>query len=442
VRSFCAALAFVGCALAGCVSNYPLMPAPALYVGPQAKPLFTALPSDLRSPPIDLFYITDRAPASKPDDTEPYTAGRSRSMAFGSTVVDFEGNLSWDEIVRQSTAPVRAAPLDLKLGPTRELGRYPRLPYWVIATPAGITRSPADLAAHATADKALQAELARRLSQSPRKEIVLFVHGFANTFQDSAFTMAELCHFLGREFVCGIFSWPAGASGLLLGYDVDRESSEFAVAHLRTALRTIAGTPGLERIHLIAHSRGTDVVASAASELTVEAYIGESTIGQRFKIGNVVLAAPDIDIDVAPSKIFRVLSDPDLPWGKAPNPTVVFPGPAGLHLTVYASPDDKALATAGWLFGSLSRLGRVRAAMFSVEDIAEARKLPLLDVIEVPGTTDFFGHSYFVSDPLVSSDIIAMLRYGLKPNDPGRPLIEIARPFWRVRMPEEAGLAH
>jgi hypothetical protein len=28
---------------------------------------------------------------------------------------------------------------------------------------------------------------------------------------------------------------------------------------------------------------------------------------------------------------------------------------------------------------------------------------------------------------------MALLRYGLRPNDPGRPLEEIERPFWQLR---------
>ena len=43
-----------------------------------------------------------------------------------------------------------------------------------------------------------------------------------------------------------------------------------------------------------------------------------------------------------------------------------------------------------------------------------------------------FGHGYFLSNPLVSSDLVAMIRYGLKPGDPGRPLVEIKGPFWRL----------
>ncbi len=169
----------------------------------------------------------------------------------------------------------------------------------------------------------------------------------------------------------------------------------------------------------------------------MEAYIGRKTVGERFKIGNVILAAPDIDADVAPTKIFKVLSDPDLPYGSAPDPEVVIRPTPGFHLTMYVSPDDKALATSGWLFGSLARFGRVNAAMFSPKDIAEARKAALFDVVQVTDVSGFIGHSYFHDDPRVSADIVALLRYGLKPNDSGRPLVEIAKPFYRVRTPEE-----
>ena len=134
-------------------------------------------------------------------------------------------------------------------------------------------RTPAVIDAHETASQALQAEVARRLALSPRKEVVLYVHGYRNTFADAAMTMGELCHFLGREFVCGIYSWPAGGRrGILFGYNVDYESSVFASEHLRKTIRTIAQTPGLARLHLLAHSRGTDALVTALSDLNMEAY--------------------------------------------------------------------------------------------------------------------------------------------------------------------------
>ena len=88
----------------------------------------------------------------------------------------------------------------------------------------------------------------------------------------------------------------------------------------------------------------------------------------------------------------------------------------------------------GWLFGSTVRLGRVDAGMLSPHrgrhlsrlsrsrrQIEQIRAWGAADMIQVQGRTDFFGHSYFVSNPEVNADIITMLRYGLWPNEPGRP---------------------
>lgn len=224
--------------------------------------------------------------------------------------------------------------------------------------------------------------------------------------------------------------------GVFFGYNVDRESGEFAVLDLKKAIRIIAGTPGVERVHLLAHSRGTDVLATALSQLTIESYVGKTAIDTRFNIVNVVLMAPDIDADVAVVKIFTTISDPDLPRGDAPAPRATFPAPR-VRLTAYVSPDDKALSFSQYLFGSLTRLGRIDETKIGPEEVERLRRLAYVDVVQVSGTTDPFGHSYFRSNPEVSADLIAMIRYGLKPNEPGRPLIEFSRPLWRVKPPEQ-----
>lgn len=41
-------------------------------------------------------------------------------------------------------------------------------------------------------------------------------------------------------------------------------------------------------------------------------------------------------------------------------------------------------------------------------------------------------------DSRASADVIALLRCGLKPNEPDLPLQEVARPFWRVKEQGEA----
>ena len=348
-------------------------------------------------------------------------------------MIEFGEGATLDMLARQSAPSHRAVPIPIALGATTELGRFPATPYPLVTGPDGMRRAPAVVEAHEEAKQRLQSEIGRRLAVARRKEVVLFVHGYRSSFKSAALTMGELCHFLGREFVCGIFTWPAGGQrGILFGYHVDRESAEYAVEDLVKVIRIIAGTPGLAKIHLIGHSRGTDTLASALAELSVEAYARQSSPTREFHIANVVLAAPDLDGDVAVRKIFKVFSDPDLPFGERPDPGAIIPPSPGLRLTLYVSPDDKALATSGWLFGSIARLGRIDATLFTPDQIELIGALDAVDVIEVRDTTDFFGHRYFVSNPNVSADLIAMLRYGLRPNEPGRPLERIAGPFWRV----------
>jgi len=414
------AFGVLACLLAGCATEHALMPTPAVYTGTNAKPLFEDASMDSKPPTLDLLYLTDRA-RSAATDGSPYSAERSRSIAFGSTLIEFtEGKT-------------------LKLGATTEIGRFPAIPYPLTEGPEGMRRAPEFVEAHSQAKRGLQTEVARRLALAHRKEVVLFVHGYHVSFESSAFTMGELCHFLGREFVCGIFTWPAGSDrGGLFGYDADRESSEYAVEDLVKLIRIIARTSGLERIHFVAHSRGSDTLASALAVLSVEAYALKSSPTREFHLGNVVLVAPDLDGDVAVTKIFKVFSDPDLPFGGEAEPDTIIPPSPGLNLTIYVSRDDKALATAAWLFGSIARLGLIDATMFSPDQIATIGKLDAVDIIEVRGTTDFFGHNYFVSNPNVSADIVARLRYGLHPNEPGRPLQQIAGPFWRVSANQSA----
>lgn len=429
---FVAAIAFV---LTGCATHRTLMPTPALYAGANAMPLFTDSSFGSQSAALDLLFITDRAPAQGADET-PYTAGRSRSMAFGSAMIEFGKDVTWDVLARESTATKRATQLRLELMRTEEQGRFPPIPYELTPVPEGMIRQPAVVEAYEKARQEMQAEIARRIDIAHRKEVVLFINGYKTSFKGAALTMGELCHFLGREFVCGIFTWPAGGGGgILFGYEVDQESAEYAVEDLVKAIRIIAGTPGVERLHLLAHSRGAATLASALAELSAEAYMLQSSPTREFRIGNVVLMAPDVDADVALSKIFKVFSDPDLPFGGKPEPGAVIPPSPGLEVTIYVSPDDKALGTARWLFGSIARLGGIDTKMFTSDQIEAIGKLGTVNIIQVRGTTDFFGHSYFISNPRVSADIIAMLRYGLRPNEPGRPLEHIAGPFWRVSAP-------
>lgn len=55
-----------------------------------------------------------------------------------------------------------------------------------------------------------------------------------------------------------------------------------------------------------------------------------------------------------------------------------------------------------------------------------------VDLITYQGErTDLFGHSYFTTNPQVSSDLIAMLRYGKQLGEPGRQLVRTGKVSWK-----------
>ncbi|MDX0235123.1 alpha/beta hydrolase, partial [Sinorhizobium meliloti] len=351
--------------------------------------------------------------------------------------------LSFGSVSIASTRKPLTSKSELRVSAVSQTGRFPATPYGVEATANGLSRSVEAVTAHDQAAASLQAEVARRLSTSDRKEVVVFVHGYGNSFDAAALTTGEICRSLQNQFVCIVLTWPAGGSGgFFFGYNIDRESSEFSVADLKKAIRIIAETQGLERLHLLAHSRGTDVLASVVQQLSIEAYVSQSSMWQRYKIANVVFFAPDIDLDVASSKMFAWISDPDLAFGNKPRPSTVPPqGP--LHLTVYSSPRDKALGASTLLFGSALRLGQLAVDRLpknrseAASRWAGSQMGELVDFIEFPGG-GFIGHSYFLSNPAVKADFIALIRDRAKAGDPRRQILEIKRPFWRVSDVQQA----
>jgi esterase/lipase superfamily enzyme len=415
--------------LAGCatqraeVATLPVTASPALQSTQTVR-------SRQSSGAFDLLYITDRAPVTASDSTLSYGAERAIFLSFGSV----------------SITPTRNSPTsksELRVGAISETGRFPATPYGVVATANGPRRTPAAVAAHEQAAASLQAEVARRLAIANRKEVVVFIHGYGNSFDDAALATGEICRSLQNQFVCIVLTWPAGGSGgFFFGYNIDRESSEFAVADFKKAIRIIAETKGVERLHLLAHSRGTDVLASVVQQLAIEAYVSRSSLWQRYKIANAVFFAPDIDLDVASSKLFAWVSDPDLAFGSKSSPSR-FPPQGAMHLTVYSSPRDKALGASTLLFGSALRLGQLAVGRLP-KDRSEAASQwagshmgGLVDFIEFSGG-GFIGHSYFLSDPAVKADLVALIRDRVKAGDPRRQLVEIKRPFWRISDVQQA----
>jgi len=400
--------------LCGCKGR-ELMPTPNLYVGSEEDPFANVAPV-YRTSSVELLYLTDRKPAETRDGVLEYGYGRSASVAFGTCSVEIGKGVNWDTLVENSRVHKRTVDLPLKIVSISELGRMPGTPFPMQEDGGKLVDDPAVLAEAREAAGRLRGELQRRLDLTPRKEAFVFVHGFHNTFEYAAFTLAELWHFLGREGVPILYTWPAGHSGLIRGYNYDRESGQFTIYHLKQVLRMLAASPDLERIHIIAHSRGTDVASTAVRELLIEARGSGKDPREALKIGNLILAAPDLDFEVslqrfAAERFFQ----------------------AADRMTIYVSKGDKAIGMSGWLFGSVRRLGQLGYEDLPEDERQILRQVGRIQFIDARVKGDSWGHDYFHSDPAVSSDVILLLRYDRDPGaENGRPLTKPEGGFWTI----------
>jgi esterase/lipase superfamily enzyme len=132
----------------------------------------------------------------------------------------------------------------------------------------------------------------------------------------------------------------------------------------------LARTPA-KSIDIIAHSMGTWVTMEALRQLAIE---GNRDLDD--KLGNVVLASPDIDVDVFKKQMIR--------YGKPDKP-----------FTVLLSGDDRALKLSAILSGSRPRVGDYGDAA----DLA-SYGVVVADLTQARGN-DRLNHAKFADNPFL-----------------------------------------
>ena len=399
--------------LAGCPGPH-LMPTPNVYVQTQSYPFADVAPP-LRTNTVDVLYATDRQPVPQDDGTLAYGYGRSFSLAVGSCVVEIGQDVAWDTLVQQSQQAERTQPLPLRIRAMTEQVRFPATPMPFVLHNGQPTVAPAVQEAYEHAAEQVRQDLRQRLALTPRKAAYVYIHGYNNTFEDGVLVIAELWHFLGRQGVPILYTWPAGSGGGLRGYTHDRESGEFTIFHLKQFLRLLASIPELEELHLIAHSRGTDVLTSALRELYIETRAAGKDFRTVYRIKNVVLAAADLDLEVVSQRL-----------------AAEYVGLGVERTTLYVSPVDKAIGFSGLLFTSLRRMGQLQPEDLTDEQRQHIERVARTQLIDARVPTGFIGHAYFYRHPAVSADLVLLLRDQLEPGSPGRPLHKRGANFWQI----------
>lgn len=182
------------------------------------------------------------------------------------------------------------------------------------------------------------------------RDLLLYIHGYRESFETAAASTIDLSEGIKFSGATGLFTWPSAAS--TLSYVADRESAMWSRDSLEDLLTAIAKTPSGGRIHLVAHSMGTLLTLETLRMLRASG--GESAME---RIGAVVMAAPDIDIDLFARGLERL-------------------GPDARKITVISSTNDRALAVSSRLAGGIVRAGaadreRLEALGVRVADASE-----------------------------------------------------------------------
>ncbi len=229
-------------------------------------------------------------------------------------------------------------------------------------------------------------QLQREIQSSPSRDVFVFVHGYNNTFEDTARRAAQLAYDLDFDGTPIMFSWPS--QGNLTGYFADEDVVAASGRRLAEFLGTLAAQSGAERIHLIAHSMGNRVLLAALkSYLPTRA---RDAHGHAF--GQIIFTAPDVDRDAF---------------------TNAFPALRGSaeRLTLYASDSDVALRMSRY-YHHVPRAGSAGPLIVRLQG---------LDTIDMSGLpADILGHSYFAANGGAVYDLLHLLWRGDAPDSPQR----------------------
>lgn len=376
---------------AGCADHTPLPVTPhALTDGSGAKAL-SELPPAEQTPEMKILYVSDREPTGEAGSIK-YGFGRSRGVGYGTATVSIRPDTDWKTLVERAGKPEKSEDSWLEVTNVHEGGRFTPTINLMEAGPKGLQLSAAGLATRDAEFKAAEKLLGSRLTATQSGDVYLYIHGFSNSFDDAVTRLAGVWHHLGRKGVPIAYTWPAGRGGMF-GYFYDRESSEYTIYRLKQTVLLIAECPQVKRLHIIAHSRGTDVAVNALRELTLEARAAGKDPQQALKLETIILAAPDIDTEIFMQRFI-----------------IENVAASARQLVIYASPEDSALGWATWLFSGGVRVGSTQLTNLKPQGKLLLKDTPSMQLIACKTRSFATSHAYAFTNPAALSDMIMVLR--------------------------------
>lgn len=234
--------------------------------------------------------------------------------------------------------------------------------------------------------------------------VLLYVHGFRETFQSSAKDSAQIAALTQFDGPVIMYSWPS--QGKLLSYGVDETNMYWDERNFRNFLQKLARANWVKEIVIISHSLGARLVIPAVEYVDLNSSSADAS-----NISNIIFAAPDVDTaDFERNAATEILSARRVNNDR--------------RITVYASLNDRALAISRAIHG-YPRLGspycfnpfeasklkakgiveRCFADNFKYDTPPSKAGFTIIDTTDV--SSGGSGHSDYLRSPAVCKDFAA-----------------------------------
>lgn len=224
----------------------------------------------------------------------------------------------------------------------------------------------------------------KRIKETPSRQALVFIHGFNNRFEDAVYRFAQIVHDSGSPVVPILFTWPSRGSVFAYGYD--RESNNYSRDALELLLKALADDPNVDEVSILAHSMGNWVTLEALRQMAIR----DKRVAPKIK--NVMLAAPDVDVDVFRRQMADI-------------------GENGPAITLFVSQDDRALQVSRRVWGNVERLGQINVAQEPFSSQLQQERITVIDLTKLH-TDDRLNHAKFAASPEVVQLIGARLAEG------------------------------
>lgn len=375
-----------------------LMPTPALYEG-NATGIFS---SAMSSPPktgIDVFYASGRGSVDS-ESNLPFNNNVDDKIHLGMASVRFgEGDMDWPTLARVSTQSEREKPVPLNLEKTFPMAVIPKVN--VPDDPDSFTPTPPPTL---TTDTQVYFDaINKQLAESEKKEIIIYVHGTKVDFLNAVTLAAEIQHFTARQFVAFAYDWPSHQNIFEYVIGVDKNRAINASYQLKNTLQLLAEHTDAKKINIVCYSAGGRVTSRALHQLRQDhAGMDATALKAHFRIGSVIFAAADVEVDRFLTRLEDISSIAD-------------------QTVITVSDADEVLENARKLMRGQSRVGSTDAEAQERDFIGKHHLLNvhIVDVSrhkELRGF-DIEGHHYWYRHPWMSSDIVFLLEYGMPPQE-------------------------